>query len=132
MAVTADLNDTHFRKAYFNDNTVYCFKIDLTEVMPPDIYNIPALHLCFAEGLGLFNLGNHTLLDHLPVNPGAQMHVLFSPSLSQVPPFRQLMLAQGSLYSSQCVPAEKQTRECDSWSTLWFLMPSKGRCFTSM
>lgn len=45
---------------------------------------------------------------HLPVNPGVQTHVPFMASLSQVPPFRQLTLAQGSLYDSQCIPAKKQ------------------------
>ena len=48
---------------------------------------------------------------HLPVNPGAQTHTPFRPSLSQAPPFRQLTLAQGSLYDSQWIPAEKQMQK---------------------
>lgn len=56
--------------------------------------------------------------DHLPVNPGAQTHVPLRPSLSQVPPFRQLTLAQGSLYDSQWIPARKQTQRGDSLRTL--------------
>lgn len=66
-----------------------------------------------SHGCSLGNLGvclKAQSLDHLPVNPGAQMHVPFSPSPSQVPPFRQLTLAQGSLYDSQCIPAEKDTK----------------------
>lgn len=53
---------------------------------------------------------NTQFLDHLPVNPGVHTHVPFRPSLSQVPPFRQLTLAQGSLYDSQCTPAETETK----------------------
>lgn len=89
--------------------------------MSPDIAQ-RHLHFAIARGsrlggcltlatVGLCSEFEDTLLGLSPVNPGAQMHVPFRPSLSQVPPFRQLMLAQGSLYSSQCVPAEKQTKK---------------------
>lgn len=77
-------------------------------------YNSPMSKLiCFLEEMLFYmvfvlDTANTDILCNIQINlpayPGAQIHVAFSPSLSQVPPFWQLMLMQGSLYNSQCLP----------------------------
>lgn len=103
---TALLISAEFRKSLVRWRTARCLKTDLrpsrahlrSEI--PCVWRVPGF--LAAAVAGIWGWVYHAV--HLPVNPGAQTHVPFRPSLSQVPPCRQLTLAQGSLYDSQCAP----------------------------
>ena len=98
-----------FRRASLSDKQWIVLNRPSSRHCPPvHCKEVPG---CFSSGSrGDFVVNANTqFLGHLPANPGAQTHVPFGPSLSQVPPFRQLTLAQGSLYNSQCVPVERDT-----------------------